>query len=32
MSIFQSGESEQSLLPSDVLENLGRGFNEMRAR
>ncbi len=32
MSIFQSGESEQSLLPGDVLKHLGRAFNEIRAR
>lgn len=31
MSIFQSGESEQSLLPNDLAHHLGRAFNELRA-
>ncbi len=30
LAIFQGGASEQSLLPSDVLENLGRAFGELR--
>ena len=29
MSIFEGGASEQSLLPRDVLENLGRAFKEL---
>jgi ADP-dependent NAD(P)H-hydrate dehydratase / NAD(P)H-hydrate epimerase len=32
MSIFQSGASQESLLPSDVLDHLGRAFNDMRSR
>jgi NAD(P)H-hydrate epimerase len=31
MSIFQFGASQESLLPSDVLDNLGRAFDELRA-
>jgi NAD(P)H-hydrate epimerase len=30
MSIFQNGASEESLLASDVLANLGSAFNELR--
>ena len=30
MSIFQRGASEESLLASDVLTNLGGAFNELR--
>jgi NAD(P)H-hydrate epimerase len=30
ISIFQKGASEESLLASDVLENLGAAFNELR--
>jgi hydroxyethylthiazole kinase-like uncharacterized protein yjeF len=30
MSIFQAGESEESLLPRDVLKYLGAAFNETR--
>src|SRR5204863_5471706 len=29
MAIFEKGESEQSLLPRDVLANLGRAMNEL---
>jgi NAD(P)H-hydrate epimerase len=29
IAIFEEGESEQSLLPRDVLANLGRAFNEL---
>jgi ADP-dependent NAD(P)H-hydrate dehydratase / NAD(P)H-hydrate epimerase len=29
IAIFENGESEQSLLPRDVLQNLGRAFNEL---
>jgi NAD(P)H-hydrate epimerase len=29
IAIFQNGESEQSLLPRDVLKNLGRAFAEL---
>lgn len=29
IAIFEVGESEQSLLPRDVLENLGSAFNEL---
>lgn len=29
IAIFQEGASEQSLLPSDVLDNLGRAFTEL---
>jgi hypothetical protein len=27
--LFNNGESEQSLLPGDVLTNLGRAFREL---
>jgi hydroxyethylthiazole kinase-like uncharacterized protein yjeF len=30
MSIFQSGQSQESLLPRDVLDHLGQAFNELR--
>ena len=30
ISIFQSGQSEESLLPRDVLAHLGKAFNELR--
>ena len=30
IAIFEKGESEQSLLPSDILENLGGAFSELR--
>lgn len=30
MSIFHSGASQESLLPRDVLDHLGRAFNELR--
>lgn len=30
MSIFNSNASQESLLPRDVLDNLGRAFNEVR--
>jgi NAD(P)H-hydrate epimerase len=30
LSIFRSGESEESLLPRDVLNHLGQAFNHMR--
>jgi NAD(P)H-hydrate epimerase len=29
IAIFEKGESEQSVLPRDVLKNLGRAFNEI---
>jgi NAD(P)H-hydrate epimerase len=29
IAIFENGESEQSLLPRDILKNLGRAFNEL---
>jgi NAD(P)H-hydrate epimerase len=29
IAIFTDGQSEQSLLPRDVLENLGAAFNEL---
>jgi NAD(P)H-hydrate epimerase len=29
IAIFQDGASEQSLLPSDVLDNLGRAFTDL---
>ena len=29
IAIFNGGESEQSLLPRDVLTNLGRAFREL---
>jgi ADP-dependent NAD(P)H-hydrate dehydratase / NAD(P)H-hydrate epimerase len=29
MAIFENGESEQSLLPRDVLKNLGRAFSQL---
>lgn len=29
IAIFEKGQSEQSVLPRDVLENLGRAFNEL---
>lgn len=31
IAIFNTGESEQSLLPRDVLAHLGRAYNELRA-
>jgi ADP-dependent NAD(P)H-hydrate dehydratase / NAD(P)H-hydrate epimerase len=31
IAIFNHGESEQSLLPRDVLEHLGAAFNELRS-
>jgi ADP-dependent NAD(P)H-hydrate dehydratase / NAD(P)H-hydrate epimerase len=31
ISVFDAHASEESLLPSDVLENLGRAFNDLRA-
>ena len=31
MSIFQSGQSEESLLPRDVLAHLGKALNELRS-
>jgi NAD(P)H-hydrate epimerase len=31
LAIFQGDASEQSLLPSDVLANLGRAFGELRS-
>jgi NAD(P)H-hydrate epimerase len=30
IAIFEDGESEESLLPRDVLKNLGRAFTELR--
>lgn len=30
MAIFQTGQSEESLLPRDVLAHLGRAFNDLR--
>ena len=30
IAIFNVGQSEQSLLPRDVVENLGRAYNELR--
>jgi len=30
LSVFQEGESEESLLASNVLANLGRAFDELR--
>jgi NAD(P)H-hydrate epimerase len=30
MSIFQTNQSEQSLLPNDVIDHLGAAFNELR--
>ena len=32
ISIFDNGQSEQSLLPSDVLAHLGRAFKDLQAR
>jgi hypothetical protein len=29
IAIFERGESEESLLPRDVLANLGRAFKEL---
>jgi NAD(P)H-hydrate epimerase len=29
IAIFERGESEESLLPRDVLENLGAAFREL---
>jgi hypothetical protein len=29
MAIFKDGQSEQSLLPRDVLDHLGAAFNEL---
>ncbi|HZR78497.1 MAG TPA: NAD(P)H-hydrate dehydratase, partial [Chthoniobacterales bacterium] len=31
ISIFQQGASEESLLASDVIANLGAAFNELRS-
>jgi hydroxyethylthiazole kinase-like uncharacterized protein yjeF len=31
MSIFNSNASQESLLPSDVLDNLGQAFNDLRS-
>jgi hydroxyethylthiazole kinase-like uncharacterized protein yjeF len=30
LAVFERGQSEESLLPRDVLENLGRAFGELR--
>jgi NAD(P)H-hydrate epimerase len=32
MAMFESGESEESLLPRDVLDHLGAAFNELKER
>jgi NAD(P)H-hydrate epimerase len=29
IAVFEKGESEESLLPRDVLDHLGRAFNEL---
>jgi NAD(P)H-hydrate epimerase len=31
LAIFNDGQSEQSLLPHDVLENLGDAFNRLKS-
>ena len=30
IAVFESGESEESLLPRDVVKNLGAAFNDLR--